>query len=102
MGDEIGTCAAAAHASGFPEPDLRKGADHRRRDGRDSRVAGRGGGSPARITLPDRQPSRLPLTVHRFSLASNALLVGSFGHVLLSCYEQRPQKVREFIWESSH
>src|SRR5260370_32311223 len=74
MGEQPGTCAAAAHAAGFPEPDLRKAADRRRRDDRDSRAEGRGGGSPVRLMPPDRLPSRLPSIVRRFSLAYDAAL----------------------------
>src|SRR5258708_33355355 len=74
MGEQPGTCAAAAHAAGFPEPDLRKAADRRRRDDRDSRAEGRGGGSPVRLMPPDRLPSRLPSIVWRFSLAYDGAL----------------------------
>src|SRR2546421_1252695 len=81
MGDHMGTCAAAAHAAGFPEPDLPPAGDRRRRDDRDSRAVERGGGSPARLMPPDRLPSRLTSTVRRFSLAYDAL-VNSFNSVL--------------------
>src|SRR5258708_34859895 len=69
MGDQPGTCAAAAHAAGSPEPDLRKAADRRRRDDRDCRAVGRGGGSPARLMPPFRLASRLYYIVIRLSLA---------------------------------
>src|SRR5258708_15892562 len=74
MGEQPGTVAAAAHGAGFPEPDLRKGADRRRRDDRDSRAEGRGGGSPVRLMPPDRLPARLPSIVGGFSLAYDAAL----------------------------
>src|SRR5260370_14099101 len=94
MGDQPGTCAAAAHAAGFPEPDLPKAADLLQRDDRDSRAVGRGGGSPARLMPPDRLPSRLPSIVRRFSHAYDAAF-----WLLRSCaapyYEREPQKVRE-------
>src|SRR5258706_4799192 len=81
MGDQMDKCAAAAHAAGFPEPDLPPAGDRRRRDDRDSRAVGRGGGSLARLMPPGRLPSQLPSTVRRFSLAYDAL-VSSFNSVL--------------------
>src|SRR5579863_1170996 len=81
MGDQPGTCAAAAYAARFPEADLRPAGDRRRRDDTDSRAMRRGGAIPAWLMPPDRLPSRLPSTVRRFPLAYDAL-VGSFASVL--------------------
>src|SRR5260221_10234355 len=67
-------CAAAAHAAGFPGPDLRPTDGRRRRDDKDSPATGYGDESPALLMPPDRLPELLSSTVHHFSLAWNAAL----------------------------